>query len=203
MSYFIIAVIAGLLLSGINVAFYKELFDFSVLKVFSYVYITIFAVFAIDAFIALFVKMFPEKLFQKSGGIFKIFKWEKNYYQKIGIKKWKDKIPEWGKLANFSKRKLVDPTNNEYIAKFIVECKYGEVIHFLSMFLGFLVIFVCPLKVWVSVGLPVGIINAILNYPSFCILRYNRPKLETLYKLNMRKALKRQNTTLSEQKENA
>ena len=71
------------------------------------------------------------------------------------------------------------------------------------MFLGFLVIFVCPLKVWVSVGLPVGIINAILNYPSFCILRYNRPKLETLYKLNMRKALKRQKTTLSEQKENA
>ncbi|HBF44071.1 MAG TPA: hypothetical protein DDW16_00220 [Clostridiales bacterium] len=203
MSYFIIAFIAGVILSGINIIFFKDIFDFNIIKIVAFVYITIIVIFSMDGLVALLVKMLPEKWFKKNGKIFKIFKWEKGFYQKIGIKKWKDKIPEWGKLANFSKRKLINPTNNEYVSKFIVESKYGEVIHFSSIFVGFLVIFILPLKVCLYVGLPVGIINALLNCPSLFILRYNRPKLETLYKLNMRKAFKKQNTVLTEQIENA
>ena len=191
MSYFIIAFIAGVILSGINIIFFKDIFDFNIIKIVAFVYITIIVIFSMDGLVALLVKMLPEKWFKKNGKIFKIFKWEKGFYQKIGIKKWKDKIPEWGKLANFSKRKLINPTNNEYVSKFIVESKYGEVIHFSSIFVGFLVIFILPLKV------------CLLNCPSLFILRYNRPKLETLYKLNMRKAFKKQNTVLTEQIENA
>lgn len=186
MIFFIVAFLAGVILSGVNVFFFKDFLKIAEWKIIVCVFVTILAVFAVDAVIAFLVKKLPEAWFKKNG-VFKIFKWEKKYYQGIGIKKWKDKIPEWGKLANFSKKKLVDPTNNEYVAKFIVECKYGEVIHFLSMLLGFSVIFVCPLRMWLNIGFPVGFINALLNYPSFCILRYNRPKLETIYKMNLRK----------------
>lgn len=186
MIFFIVAFCAGIVLSGVNILFFKDFLKIAEWKIIVFVFVTIIGVFAVDAIIAFLVKKLPEAWFKKDG-IFKIFKWEKKYYQSIGIKKWKDKIPEWGKLANFSKKKLVDPTNNEYVAKFIVECKYGEVIHFLSMLLGFSVIFICPLYMWLNIGLPVGVINAFLNYPSYCILRYNRPKLETIYKMNLRK----------------
>ncbi len=186
MIFFIVAFIAGIVLSGVNILFFKDYLKIAEWKIVVFVFVTIIGAFAVDAIIAFLIKKLPEVWFKKDG-IFKIFKWEKKYYQAIGIKKWKDKIPEWGKLANFSKKKLVDPTNNEYVAKFIVECKYGEVIHFLSMLLGFSVIFICPLYAWLNIGLPVGIINAVLNYPSYCILRYNRPKLETIYKMNLRK----------------
>jgi E3 ubiquitin-protein ligase DOA10 len=54
------------------------------------------------------------------------------------------------------------------------------------MIFGFLIIFIFPLKYAPLFGLPVAIINAFYNYLSVAILRYNTPKLNALYKRNLK-----------------
>lgn len=75
--------------------------------------------------------------------------------------------------------------------RYFVELCYGEVIHFLSAFAGFFVIFFLPRALFFSLALPVGLINAACNLPSLFILRYNSYKLEVLYKNNEKKASRR------------
>lgn len=60
----------------------------------------------------------------------------------------------------------------------MLEACYGEVIHFVCIFVGFFIIFCMPLKYWLCFGLPVAIVNALLNLPSVFILRYNFYKLK-------------------------
>lgn len=185
MLFLYIPLIAGTLLSIINISFFQSNLNLNWYEIIFYVFISIVAVFAIDAITALLVKFLPAKWFKPEKKIFKTYKWEKKFYQSLGIKKWKDKIPEWGKLSNFSKSKIEDPTNNEYIGRFITESLYGEVIHFLSMIFGFLIILISP-KRWLYIGLPIGFVNAFSNIPSYFILRYNRPKLMVIFERNKR-----------------
>lgn len=151
--------------------------------------IDILVVFIIDAIIAFVIRHLPEKWFDYKYKVFKIFKWERKFYEAIKIKKWKDKIPELGQLTNFKKNKVREPKNSEYLLRYLMECVYGETIHFLSIILGFLILLINP-KDCLYFGLPIAIANGIISYLSFAILRYNRPKLTILYnrsvKLNER-----------------
>lgn len=149
--------------------------------------LSIASVIAIDGLCAFIIHKLPSKLFNHRFKIFHIFKFERRFYELIRIKKWKDLIPELGGLADFRKNKLAEPTNNEYVEKFLTECCYGEVIHFNSIILGFLIIFF-DLRHCLFFGIPVAIANAIINFLSYMILRYNRPKLNVLYERNRRMA---------------
>ena len=84
--------------------------------------------------------------------------------------------------AGFSKKHIKDPNDPEYIKTFIVECNKGTVEHFVSIFAGFLCIFIFPLKYALVIGVPVAIINVILNILPIFILRYNIPKLKVVLK---------------------
>ena len=138
------------------------------------------------AFLAFVIHKLPLRWFDHRKKCFHIFKWERKFYEKIKIKKWKDHIPELGTLANFRKNKVLEPNNNIYVQKFLTECCYGEMIHFLSIIFGILIIFIAP-KYFLLLGFPVVVANALINYLSFAILRYTRPKLLQLYKRNCRK----------------
>lgn len=142
---------------------------------------------AIDGLFAFIIRRLPAKWFNHKKKIFIVSKGEKKFYEKIKIRKWKDKIPELGQFTNFSKNKIADPKNNEYLDRYFLEACYGEVIHFLSLFAGFLVIFILPLNLWYCFGLPVAIANIFLNLPSLFILRYNSTKLRVLYESNARR----------------
>jgi len=48
--------------------------------------------------------------------------------------------------------------------------------------MGFLVIFILPLKYALRIGLPVAIVGFVLNLLPVFILRYNLPKLAIAYK---------------------
>jgi hypothetical protein len=113
------------------------------------------------------------------------------FYEKIGIKKWKDKVLELGSFAGFRKNKLIDPTNNEYVKRFIIESNYGIGVHVSGTIIGFLVIFCCPKTLWLTVGLPVAIVNVFYNFLSYAILRYNLVKLHKLYRINEKRAQKK------------
>ena len=168
-----------------NLLFAIPCYGYDIIFVLKAIGINILAVFLIDAFIAFIIHKLPKKWFNCEKSIFYIYKWERIIYEKIKIRKWKDHIPELGWLANFRKNKVIEPNNNVYIEKFLVECCYGEVIHFLSFFLGFLILLIYPQYV-LFFGLPIALANGLINFLSLAILRYTRPKLKLLYERNKR-----------------
>lgn len=140
---------------------------------------------AIDGLFAFICERIPDK-WVKNKKFFDVSKKEQHFYEKIGIKKWKDKVLELGSLGGFSKSKIDDPNNPEYAEKFLTESYKGEVDHILGMIMGFTVIFIFPLKFAWMVGVPVAIVNVFLNLLSTMILRYNTPKLKVLHKRALR-----------------
>ena len=159
---------------------------------------TVFAV-ALDAAIALFIRRaLPAAWFNHNKSAFTVGAKEKKFYEKIKIRKWKDKIPEWGKLTGFSKNKIARPTDNAYLNKYFEELCYGEAIHFFSAAASVAALFIVPRALILSVGLPVAIVNALCNLPSLFILRYNSYKLTIVYKNNEKKAAREKEKNDSE-----
>lgn len=156
--------------------------------------------FAIDGLFAFLVNILPNKWFEDKK-IFNVSKKEQKFYEKIGIRSWKDKVWELGGIGGFSKAKINDPKNPEYSKRFLVESYKGEVDHVIGMFVGFTVIFLFPLKFAWIVGVPVAIVNLVLNYMPIMILRYNTPKLKILHKRAIRNQQVEQNNNMSQKKE--
>jgi len=161
-------------------------------RVFAITIISLLVLVAIDAVCALFVRYcLPKKVFNPFLKIYNVGKNERKFYERIGIRKWKDKIPEAGQLfANFAKTEIADTNNNEYVYKFMSETIYAEIMHWLSALFSFLIIFI-DLKLALTVGLPLVVGNMILNLMPVLVQRYNRPKLMVLYERNKRNELKK------------
>ena len=146
----------------------------------------VLSVIAIDGVVAFLVNRLPKKWFNHNFKFFTVGKREKLFYEKMRIRKWKDKIPELGALGGFRKNHVLDPFNNEYVEKYLLEVCYGEIVHVLGCLFGFLVMCIYP-KYYLTIGLPVAVVNAVMNIPSLIILRYNSHKLEVLYKSNKKR----------------
>ena len=130
----------------------------------------------------------PKKIAQHDKKIFTVSAKEKKFYEKLKIRKWKDKVPEIGHFTGFRKNKISDPKSVEYVERFLMEACYGEVGHFLSLFFGFLVLLLFPIhKSWLAISIAVAIVNAMLNIPPILVLRYNSYKLEVLLASNIKK----------------
>lgn len=152
--------------------------------------VLVVAVIAVDGLTAFIVRRMPEKGFRHGKSFWIPSKKEKKFYEKLKIRKWKDKVPELGQFTGFRKNKIDDPSNNEYLERYFLEVNYGQVGHFLSVFTSFLILWIFPKLCWTA-ALPVAIVSVALNVPSLFILRYNSYKLETLYQSNARKAARK------------
>ena len=114
------------------------------------------------------------------------------------VRHWKDKVPELGGFTSFHKNKLSDPWNNEYVERYMLEACYGVVIHLFSPFFAFLIILLDYKMytgwswMWLTIMLPVAIVNAILIVLPAFILKYNLPKLKILWDINMKNKKKRE-----------
>lgn len=163
-------------------------------RVFAIIIISLLVLVVIDGVCALFVRYcLPKKVFNPFLKCYNVGKFERKFYEKIGIRKWKDRIPEAGQLfANFAKTEIADMTNNEYVYKFMSETIYAELMHWLSAIFSFLIIFI-DLRLALTVGLPLVIGNMILNLMPILVQRYNRPKLMVLYQRNERMKAKQIN----------
>jgi hypothetical protein len=122
----------------------------------------------------------------KNKKFFEVSKKEQKFYEKLGIRAWKDKVLELGGMGGFSKSKIDDPNSPEYIERFLIESYKGEIDHICGMIAGFSVIFLIPLKYALFIGVPIAIVNVVVNMMSTMILRYNTPKLKTLHKRALR-----------------
>ena len=142
----------------------------------------------IDIIFATIVRwIMPEKFFSIDKKYFLASKKEMRFYEKIGIKKWKDKALELGAVTGFRKNKLYSPYDNEYVKRFILEANYGIAVHVYCIIFGFLIMIVNLFFPFIYVTLPIAIVNLVLNLLPIFILRYNLPKLHFLYKYNLRK----------------
>ena len=151
--------------------------------VFGATMLALVCVFVIDAIVAAIVHAIPEHKINPFKKCYTINKTEKKLYEKLGVKKWKDIIPESGKyLCHFAKDKVYEPTNNEYVLKFLRETCYAGIMHILSIFLGFIPLVVLPQKL--NIVLPVCAINAFLQLLPVIVQRYNRDRLYKLYTFN-------------------
>ena len=179
MLYIIIIAICWLVFAGMQTAFLPYGFFQSLL----WTVAATAAVVVLDALTASVSRMLPAKWLPREAKIFEVNAKEKRFYEKLKIRKWKDRIPEIGHFTGFRKNKLDEPKSLAYLERFLLECRYGEVGHFFSCLIGFLILLPLPFlpRPWLAFSLPVAIVNVLLNLPSLLILRYNSYKLKILY----------------------
>ncbi len=166
-----------------------------------YLIMTVAAVLAsllIDAIVAFIGRRLPKKWMDPNKKIFTTSDREMKFYEKIGVRKWKDKVPELGGFTSFHKNKLSDPWNNEYVERYMLEACYGVIIHLFSPFFSFLIVLLDYKMytgwswMWLTIMIPVAIVNAILIVLPAFILKYNLPKLKMLWDINMKNKKKKE-----------
>lgn len=150
----------------------------------------------VDALTATICRLLPAKCANPEKKIFQVSAKEKKFYEKLKIRKWKDRVPEIGQFTGFRKNKIVDPKSVEYLDRFLLEACYGEIGHITSCITSYLILLLFPLyKLWFAVAIPVATVSLLLNLPSFCILRYNSYKLRVLRDSNLKKQRRQQSAT--------
>lgn len=145
----------------------------------------------IDGVTALIIRKLPEKWFQNDKGVFKTSDAEMKFYRFLKVQKWKNHVPELGSFTGFHKNKVANPFDNEYIGRFILEARYGVAIHVWSVPASFLLI-LCDFgmysgssNIWLTIALPVAVINAILIVLPAFVLKFNLPRLIAIYNNNV------------------
>lgn len=151
-------------------------------------FLLVFGVVVVATFlIAYLASLLPVKFYEPDRKMFHVFKFEKKLYEKIGIKHWKDKIPELGKqLSGFDKHTIAEPNNPDYIHKFLLENCKGDFLHTISILYSIasilILIFILPWPFILTMWLPTALVAVVVHSLSLMILRYTRPKLLILYK---------------------
>ncbi|MBO5041565.1 MAG: hypothetical protein J6D87_01230 [Clostridia bacterium] len=171
--YLTIIGVAMTLIAGINIA----------CGVASPLYAAVAVVFCVvlqiilDSVAALAIRLTPDRLYPAESPRYRVSGWEKKLYLKLGVRAWKDHIPDLGGIGGFSKKRLQSPDDPAYVEKYVIECHKGVLTHRLCYPLGLLVMLTLPGLCALTIGLPVAVINLMLNALPTMALRYNTPML--------------------------
>ena len=188
--YLIVIAVSMVITALLNILFNPLYHDQWWLYIIFTVALTVIAI-LLDALVAIIIRKMPEKYFQKDKGIFRTTDKEMKFYNFIKVQKWKDYVPELGSFTGFHKNKVANPFDNEYIGRFILEARYGIAIHFYSVPVSFLIIlldwkmYFGQSNIWLTIALPVAIINAILIVLPAFVLKHNLPRLLRIYNNNI------------------
>lgn len=120
-------------------------------------------------------KLLNDNYFNCNKYIYRIKYWEDNkelYVKRLGIKAWKDKLPQYVSKNGFSKKNLND-LSLKYIDRFILETCRAEWAHKNCMWVALFIIFVNEF----FVGSLFLLVVLTINLPYICIQRYNRIRL--------------------------
>lgn len=188
MWYLLTIFICSLIIIIVNVLACSVVYARGLLTLIISVISSVVGVVIIDGIFAFLIRQcMPKKWFSIDKKFFIASLKEKRFYEKLKIKAWKEIIPDLGFFAGFRKNKIVQPDSVEYVERYIVEANYGIVVHIAGMIAGFVLVFIFqPFGLWI--GLPVAVVNCILNALPVISLRYNLTKLHVLYKFNKRKS---------------
>lgn len=181
MKLYIIILVAGLTLTAGGNLFYALSKDMSVGTMFLYLLLAVAICGIMAGIITLITRILPAKVFSPYRHRYKVSSKENKFYNKLKIKKWKDKIPELGKLSGFAKTEIAEPNNPQYIFKFLTENCIAEALHFYSIVAGLLVFVFLPREYVFTIGLPIFFLNMLLHIMPIFVQRYLRPKFLKIY----------------------
>ena len=128
---------------------------------------------------ALLCRVVPEDKINVNAKLFRTFKFERKFYETLGVRKFKDKIPDVGAAFGFSKSE-VSSIDAKYIEKFIKSTIIGEIAHILGLLSCFIVFLIFNDYV-LNFSLPCFLLNTYFNILPIFVQRYNRPKLYRIY----------------------
>ena len=128
-------------------------------------------------------RIFPRSWINPYNFYFKAWKWEKEgkIYEKIKIKKWKTKWPDFSNIITkifpkFMPKKRLDVGAVQKLPILIKESCVAETTHTICFVLGFI-----PVAIWPGVASVVfGILWALTHIPPIIIQRYNRPRFKEM-----------------------
>ena len=143
-------------------------------------------------------RFFPEKWYGENVKLFKERKFENGFFKKIGIKKWKDNVPQFLKIKNINKIKSENNViDTAYVNNFITETRRGEFMHLIDIIFGIIAALLLPKAYFLKYSLPILFVWTYFNMLSIIIQRYNRPRLQKLLIRMQRK--NSQESTLNEE----
>ena len=181
MKLYIAILATGLTIIAGGNLFYTLAKDMNVGIMFLYLLLAVAICGLMAGIITLITRILPKKVFSPYRKRFRVNDKENKLYNKLKIKKWKDRIPELGKLSGFSKSEISEPNNPNYIFKFLTENCIAEALHFYSIVAGLLVFIFLPREYVFTIGLPIFFLNLILHLMPILVQRYLRPKFFKLY----------------------
>ena len=136
MAYIFIILIMMGIISGLNIIF-NPMYEWYIYIISTIFYVIV--VIGIDGLVASLIRHMNEKYFDYHKKVFNTSKGELKFYKFIGVKKWKDHVPELGMFTNFRKNKIESPKDPTYLSRYILEACYGIIIHFVSVPTSFLI----------------------------------------------------------------
>jgi glycosyl-4,4'-diaponeurosporenoate acyltransferase len=141
-------------------------------------------------------EMLPRKNLDYTTFPFRAFRWEQDgkIYQKIGIHKWKDRLPDMSKhIRKMFAKKISAPRSPEYTHRLILETCIAELIH--TALILFSPIFRRHLiGIYGEIAMLLYILG---NLPFILIQRYNRPRLIMLMEKQRLSRRRQKNTECS------
>ena len=181
MKLYIIILVAGLTLTEGGNLFYALSKDMNVGTMFLYLLLAVAICGIMAGIITLITRILPAKVFSPYRHRYKVSSKENKFYNKLKIKKWKDKIPELGKLSGFAKTEIAEPNNPQYIFKLLTENCIAESLNFYSIVAGLLLFVFLPREYVFTIGLPIFFLNMLLHIMPIFVQRYLRPKFLKIY----------------------
>lgn len=131
----------------------------------------------------------PRKWFDAARPPYRAAEWEKGgrVYEKLGIKRWKDIVPDMSRIMpDMVKKKLTNENKEHGMDTLIAETCVAECVHWALMILS-LGILLWWRGLWAAVFILVY--NIFGNLPFIMIQRYNRPRLVMLEQRRKRRAV--------------
>lgn len=182
MILYIVVILLGMTTTAlINVFVWQPVLNFPLWFNILGVVCSTIAVIAVHGASAAICHAFQKKL-KPFSKYFNVTRKQKNILSALGVKRFKKHLPDLGFLVKFPKAKIADPKSKEYIYLYMLESCSGELGHTLAIFLGYLIIFIFPLKYYLCFGIPIATINAVLAILPILSLRFNRYSLGVVYK---------------------
>ncbi len=181
MFYLMIITISSLLITFFNLISLPTVEANDIFRILMSVLIGVVSVIAEDALSALIIRrLSPSAWYSPDRQLFRVSRKERNFYRSLGIKKWKDLVPELGLFTGFSKNELKKTSDKKYLERFLLESNYGVAIHIANGVLGFVIMFI-PHCSSPAIWVPIFCVNFVLSMLPVMILRYTSYTLAKLY----------------------
>ena len=139
--------------------------------------LAVVAIVALDGLVAGVARMLPKKFADREKKIFHVSAKEKSFYEKLKIRKWKDRMPDMSRvMADMVPKQLGKCPKSSDAWRLVQETCRAEIVHWGLCLCAPVIYFFW----WNWIGVCLSCLTVLCNLPFVLIQRYNRPALVRL-----------------------